>query len=61
MNAAAPARPIEEREVYHDGEVTWWRCEFCLHHFDLEDMEILSGDSQACLPCVSGWRKRGCP
>ena len=47
-------------ETYHDGETTWWRCEFCGALFELDDMEILSGDSQACEPCVSGWRAREC-
>lgn len=45
-------------DCYHDGELTWWRCDFCRRYFDLEDMEILSGDGQACEPCVSGWERR---
>lgn len=40
---------------YHDGELTWWRCDFCSRYFDLEDMEILSGDGQGCEPCVGTW------
>lgn len=51
---------LDYPETYDDGELTWWRCEFCGALFDLDDMEILSGDSQACEPCVSGWRAREC-
>lgn len=42
-------------DCYHDGELSWWRCEFCSRYFDLGDMEILSGDGQACEPCVGNW------
>lgn len=45
-------------DTYHDGELTWWRCSFCYRYFDLEDMELLSGDDQACEPCASGWDQR---
>ena len=48
-------------ETYHDGVTSWWRCEFCGHLFDLEDMELLSGDSQACERCSGSWHERGCP
>lgn len=54
-------RGLAETETIDDGETVWWRCEFCLHYFALEDMEILSGDSQACEPCVSDWAARGYP
>lgn len=47
----------DDRITISDGELTWWRCEFCGHYFDLDDMEILSGDGQACEPCVSGWER----
>ena len=45
-------------DCYHDGELTWWRCDFCRRYFDLEDMELLSGDGQACEPCVGAWLKK---
>jgi hypothetical protein len=45
----------EHGDCFHDGELTWWRCEFCRRFFDLDDLELLSGDGQACEPCVSRW------
>lgn len=42
----------DDRETYHDGEVTWWRCAVCGGHFELEDMELLEDDEQACLRCA---------
>jgi len=37
---------------HHDGEVTWWRCAVCGGLFELEDMELLEDDEQACLRCA---------
>lgn len=51
-------RGLADTVTFNDGELTWWRCEFCLHYFDLDDMEILSGDSQGCEPCVTSWIQR---
>jgi len=55
----------DDRETYHDGEVTWWRCIFCGRHFELEDTEpvladecpYVAEDSQACVRCTEGWKQ----
>ena len=55
----------DDRETYHDGEVTWWRCIFCARHFELEDTEpvladecpYVDGDTQACVRCAEGWKQ----
>lgn len=45
----------EHGDCFHDGEMTWWQCVFCRRFFDLEDMEIMSGDTQGCEPCTGAW------
>ena len=44
-------------DCYHDGELSWWRCVFCGRYFDLEDLELLSGDRQGCEPCTGAWER----
>ncbi len=50
-NAVAP----EHGDCFHDGEISWWECCFCHRFFDLEDLELMSGDTQGCEPCTGTW------
>lgn len=45
----------EYGDCFHDGEMTWWQCVFCRRFFDLEDLELMSGDTQGCEPCTGAW------
>lgn len=50
-NAVAP----EYGDCFHDGELSWWECCFCNRFFDIEDMELMSGDRQGCERCTGAW------